>query len=196
MTMHNSSKRNSMLLLATMLLLTNCRRQPSQDTSAPQSEPAAPAKDAAPDKPAVRSPIVDKPSPDWQTTDFAGKTYSMQDFRGKVVVMDFWYRACIWCARVMPQVKAVAEHFAGQNVAVLGMNVDEDPADAEYVIKKMELTYPNLKAWEIRTKYGVRYYPTLLIIDPNGIVKDFYVGYSPTLRDDLITKVKELLPAK
>ena len=96
----------------------------------------------------------------------------------------------------MPQIKEVADYFANQPVMVLGMNTDRDPADAEFVIEKMGLNYPNLKARGIPEKYGVRGYPTLIVIDQQGIVKGFHVGYSPHLRDDVISSVENLLNPK
>ena len=83
-----------------------------------------------------------------------------------------------------------------QAVVVLGMNIDGDPADAEFVIEKMGLNYPNLKAEGIPQKYGVRGYPTLIVIDQDGIVKDFHVGYSPELRGNVVRSVEELLKLK
>ena len=46
-----------------------------------------------------RDQMIGTSSPDWQTTDLAGKEYSLKDLRGKVVVLDFWYRGCGWCIR-------------------------------------------------------------------------------------------------
>ena len=140
--------------------------------------------------------VLNQPSPTWQTTDFKGRIYSIVALRGKVLLLDFWYRGCGWCIRSMPQIKEVADYFANQPVMVLGMNIDLDPADAEFVIKKMGLNYPNLKAKGINKKYGVRGYPTLIIIDQQGIIKGFHVGYSTHLRDDIISSVENLLSPK
>ena len=143
-----------------------------------------------------QSAVLNQPSPSWETTDFKGRTYSIESLQGKVVLLDFWYRGCGWCIRAMPQVKEVAAYFENQDVVVLGMNTDRDPNDAEYVIKTMGLNYPNLKARTIPKKYGVRGYPTLIVIDPNGIVRNFHVGYSPDLRENVISSVKKLLKPK
>jgi thiol-disulfide isomerase/thioredoxin len=140
--------------------------------------------------------VLNRPSPDWETVDFKGQIYSTSGLRGQFVVLDFWYRGCGWCIRAMPQIKQVADYFANQPVAVLGMNIDKDPADAEFVIEKMGLNYPNIKAADIPQKYGVRGYPTLIVIDQNGIVRRFHIGYSPELRDDVIRTVEELLNPK
>lgn len=140
--------------------------------------------------------VLNQPSPAWETTDFKGQTYSIEALRVKVVLLDFWYRGCGWCIRAMPQIKELADYFANQPVVVLGMNTDRDPADAEFVIEKMGLNYPSLKANGIPKKYGVRAFPTLIVTDQQGIVKSFHVGYSPHLRDDVIRQVEALLDYK
>jgi thiol-disulfide isomerase/thioredoxin len=140
--------------------------------------------------------VLNQPSPDWETVDFKGQTYSIKALRGRIIVLDFWYRGCGWCIRAMPQIKQVVDYFANQPVVVLGMNIDKDPADAEFVIEKMGLNYPNLKADDIPRKYAVQGYPTLVVIDQNSIVQSFHVGYSPDLRDDVIRTVEEMLNPK
>ena len=137
--------------------------------------------------------VLDKPSPAWETTDLNGSTRSIEASRGKVVVLDFWYRGCGWCIRAMPQVKEVAAHYQGRPVEVFGMNTDRDEDDARFVIEKLAFTYPNLKAEGLLEKYGVRGFPTLLIIDQAGVVRDVHVGYSPTLAKSVIASVDKLL---
>jgi peroxiredoxin len=77
-------------------------------------------------------------------------------------------------------------------VAVLGMNTDREEKDAQFV-DKLQLNYPTLKAAGLPEKYAVTGFPTLIIIDPDGVVRERHVGYSPTLRDDLIKTVDGLI---
>ncbi|HEY4311929.1 MAG TPA: TlpA disulfide reductase family protein [Pirellulales bacterium] len=137
--------------------------------------------------------VVGQPSPTWQTTDLAGNTRSIEDCRGKVVVLDFWYRGCGWCIRAMPQIKQLAAHCQGQPVEVFGMNTDDDQADARFVVEKLALSYPTLKADGLDEKYGVRGFPTLLIIDQAGTVREVHVGYSPTLGKSVTASIDKLL---
>jgi peroxiredoxin len=147
-------------------------------------------------------PQIDKPSQDWKTADLAGTPHALADYRGKVVVLDFWYRGCGWCIRAMPQMKQLVDDFAGQNVAIMGINSDQDKNDAQFVIDKLELNYPTLRNGEdptkdrINAKYLIHGWPTLVVIDSKGIVRHFHSGYSPTLRHDLGQKIRELLAEK
>jgi thiol-disulfide isomerase/thioredoxin len=108
----------------------------------------------------------------------------------------FWYRGCGWCIKAMPQLNALAEDFAGRPVAVLGMNTDGNEADAKFVVDAMGLKYATLRAKGIPEKYGVQGFPTLILIDGEGKVRDMHVGYSPTLRAELAKAIEGLLPPK
>ncbi|WZO98649.1 TlpA disulfide reductase family protein [Isosphaeraceae bacterium EP7] len=130
---------------------------------------------------------------DWQTTDLDGKPHALKDFRGKVVILDFWNRGCGWCIQAMPQIKQLADDFQGQPVAILGMNTDPDEKDARLVLDVMSLNYPTLKAQEIAETYQVNAYPTLLILDKAGKIADVHIGYSPHLRDRVAASIKALL---
>jgi uncharacterized protein (TIGR03067 family) len=143
-----------------------------------------------------RASVLGKPAPEWSTTDLEGKPHALKDYRGKVVILDFWYRTCFWCVRAMPQVKEVAAHFKGRPVVVLGMNTDPKEEDARFVVEKMGLNYANLKAAGLPEKYKVRSFPTLVVIDPEGVVRDVHVGYSPTLKEEVVRSVERLLKAK
>jgi thiol-disulfide isomerase/thioredoxin len=122
-----------------------------------------------------------------------GSPRSLEACRGKVVVLDFWYRGCAWCIRAMPQVKQIAAHFQGRPVEVFGMNTDRGEADAKFVVDKLALNYPTLKGEGVPEKYGVSGFPTLLVIDQAGVLRDIHVGYSPTLAKNVIASVEKLL---
>jgi peroxiredoxin len=143
-----------------------------------------------------RAEVVGKPAPPWELKDLGGKTHKLADYKGKVVVLDFWYRGCGWCMKAMPQVNQLAADFQGQPVAVLAMCTDPDEKDARLVADKMKLTYPVLRAQGVPEKYKVQGFPTLIVIDPEGTVREFHVGYSPTLRDDVAKVIRGLLTKK
>jgi thioredoxin-related protein len=65
--------------------------------------------------------------------------------------------------------------------------------DARFVIEKMSLNYPTLKAEGLPAKYSVQGFPTLVVIDQQGVVRKRHVGYSPTLKAELSKTIDELL---
>lgn len=136
------------------------------------------------------------PAADWNLKDLDGNPHALADYRGKIVVLDFWYRGCGWCMKAMPQMKQVTDDFKNKPVVVFGMNTDRDESDAKFVAEKMALNYATLKATGIPEKYGVRGFPTLIVIDPQGVVRDFHIGYSPHLRADLGQTIRKLLPPR
>ncbi|MEX0610791.1 MAG: TlpA disulfide reductase family protein [Pirellulales bacterium] len=141
--------------------------------------------------------VLGQPAPDWDGTDLAGNRHRLADYAGKVVVLDFWYRGCGWCIRAMPQVNQLAADFAAAPVAVLGMNRDSKLEDAQFVENVMQLKYPSVRIdKELPQKYGVSGFPTLVILDQMGTIRDMHVGYTPTLRDDVSKTVAQLLEAK
>jgi cytochrome oxidase Cu insertion factor (SCO1/SenC/PrrC family) len=113
---------------------------------------------------------------DWTTTDLDGKKVKLADFKGKIVVLDYWYRGCFWCVRSMPQLNEVV-----------------DDADARFVIKKMGLQYATLKAGSTGQDYGVQAFPTMLILDDKGTVCDLHIGYTADMKETLIKKIDKLL---
>ena len=140
--------------------------------------------------------LIGHAAPSWEIKDLEGRTHSLDQYRGKVLVLDFWYRGCGWCMRAMPQVKHVADHYRGRPVAVFGMNNDQKVDDAKFVVEKMELDYPVLRSDETPGKYGVRGFPTLIVIDQEGRVADIHTGYSPRLFENVTAAVDRLLAHK
>jgi thiol-disulfide isomerase/thioredoxin len=141
----------------------------------------------------ARQTLIGQPAEVFTTTDLDNNPQALADYRGKVVLLDFWYRGCGWCIRAMPQIEQVAEHYRGQPVAVLGMNTDKNSDDAKFVVDKLGLVYPNLKAEGLPEKFKVSGFPTMILIDQQGIIRDVQAGWSPTLKADFIAAIDELL---
>jgi parallel beta-helix repeat protein len=132
---------------------------------------------------------------DWEAVDITGKRHTAKDYRGRVVVADFWYRNCPACILAMPQVKAIGKHLAGRPVALLGMNIDEDEADARFMAEQLELPDPTLRAAGLEDVFHMEDfgYPTLFIIDQEGVIRSLRIGHSPTLAEEVIAEVEKLL---
>jgi thiol-disulfide isomerase/thioredoxin len=140
-----------------------------------------------------RSEIIGTSAPVWQAVDFKGKKYSLKKFKGKVVVLDFWYKNCPWCIRSMPALKRVAERFKDKPFAVIGMNVDKNESDAVLVMDTLQLNYLNVRAGAASKLYGVTGYPTLFIIDKKGRFYDMHIGYTPDLYETLVMEIEGAL---
>lgn len=136
---------------------------------------------------------LNKKAAEWETTDIDGQKYSLMDYRGKVVVLDFWFRNCEPCIKAMPQMKETVAKFRDKPVAVLGMNTDQLEKDARFVVDKLNLNYPTLRAKGLPEKYDVHAFPTLVIIDQQGVVRDRHVGYSTNLLLEVSKTINNLL---
>lgn len=130
---------------------------------------------------------------DWETTDFDGAAQRLLDYRGQVVLLDFWYRGCGHCIDALPKVKRLAAKYAGRPVAVLGVNDDRRDDDARHVIDTFELTYPTIRNGEISKSYSVSGWPAFVVLDQTGRVALFVSGNSASLEDDVSRAIDELL---
>lgn len=128
-----------------------------------------------------------------EVKDLDGRSHALSRYRGKVLVLDFWYRGCGWCMRAMPQVKKLAAHYRDQPVAVFGVNNDQDEKDARFVVKEMAIACPVLRSSDLAGRYGVQGFPTLVVVDQEGKVADVHVGYSDHLYEDVSATIDRLL---
>ena len=140
--------------------------------------------------------VKSQPPLEWKLDDLNGKSHTLKEYQGRVVVLDFWYRGCGWCIRSMPDVQRLADDFKEQPVQVLGMNIDKDENDARFVADAMGISYPVLRASKASAEYRVHGCPTLIVIDQHGVVRDVRVGYSKTMRSDLTKVIKDLIRTK
>ncbi|MGH8095400.1 MAG: TlpA family protein disulfide reductase [Chthoniobacterales bacterium] len=137
------------------------------------------------------SPI---PAPGWQLQDLEGKSINLSDFKGKVVVLNFWATWCPPCREEIPDLVSLQKQYAPQGLVVLGISLDTGgPARVAALAKKLEINYPILMGnAKISAAYGgIRGLPTTFIIDRKGNVVDGLEG--ETDRATLEAKIKPLL---
>ena len=137
--------------------------------------------------------FVNKPAPSWGARDFSGNDHSLSDYQGKVLLLDFWYRNCPWCIRSMPMIKRLTEYFKDKDVSIVGVNTDKERSDAIFVLEKMNLPYINLEGRDLIKRYEVTNYPTFIIIDKRGLLRQILIGYEPSLAEKLVGIIETLL---
>jgi len=143
---------------------------------------------------AERAARLDQAAPNWSAKDLAGKEHSLSQYRGQVVLLDFWFRQCSYCIRLAPQLHRVEQAFQAKPFVLLSMNTDENEDDARIGAERLELTGPVLlHTDEIATGLGVDGFPTLVLIDQEGKVRDVFVGYSPSREAELEAAISRLL---
>jgi thiol-disulfide isomerase/thioredoxin len=102
---------------------------------------------------------------------------SLADLRGKLVLLDFWTYCCINCLHVLEDLKYLEEKYAGRPLAVIGVHSpkftnEDDPESVRQAIARYGITHPVVLDSRRRTwdAYGVRGWPTLVLVDPGGYV--------------------------
>lgn len=120
-------------------------------------------------------------APDWTLTDGAGIERSMKDYRGKVVLLDFWGSWCPPCVAAMPEVEKIHNEYKDKGVVVLGMNFERDAnADPVAFMAKHKHTYGLIRnAEKIAREYRVFAWPTFYVIDREGKVVTGLQGFAP-----------------
>jgi thiol-disulfide isomerase/thioredoxin/tetratricopeptide (TPR) repeat protein len=124
-----------------------------------------------------------------------GSEVKLADYRGKVVVMDFWATWCAPCRLEGKLFERVMEAFHQNSaVAFLAVNVDEDRAAVPDFLKEEKWTAPVVYAQGLDQLLGVRALPTVLILDPEGRVVFRQLGLEPaSFTETLTKKVREAL---
>ncbi|HEU5118616.1 MAG TPA: TlpA disulfide reductase family protein, partial [Isosphaeraceae bacterium] len=163
-----------------------------------------------------KSPLVGKEAPEFSLTVLKGtnqtKTVSKADLAGKVVLLDFWATWCGPCREELPEIQKLTESLAKDHpdkVAVIAVSEDRTPDDAplrdlvEASLKKLNVALapgvgqvaldPDQAVGEAFSVTGL---PTIVLIDPKGVIQRVQVGYGEGVVEALETDIAALLDGR
>ena len=145
----------------------------------------------APPKPAL---IPGHPAPDFRFTSLVeDRSLALSDFRGKVVLLDFWATWCGPCMNELPHLKDLHAKYRGQGFEIVGVSLDIYPAELKRVVEGEGLAWPIAfegKQWDnsLALMYRVYQIPTSYLLDRKGIIR-----YRDLHGGELEQKIMELL---
>ena len=125
---------------------------------------------------AERKLKVGSPPVGFEVTSVKGEKLSLDKFKGKVLLLDFWATWCAPCRQEMPNVIKVYDKYNDKGFEIVGISLDRDRNAFDSYIEKYEMKWPQFydgKFWqnEVATLYGIQSIPATFLIDKKGNIR-------------------------
>lgn len=153
---------------------------------------------AAADQPAVRAVLHPtkerKPASDFALTDASGRTVKLKDYRGKVLLLDFWATWCTRCKKEIPWFSEFQKMYGAKGLAVVGVSMDEGGWTVlKPFLAETHVPYQILLGDDAMAKrYGIEGMPDTFLIDRKGKVAAAYLA-GLVDKDNVQANIKALL---
>jgi len=147
-----------------------------------------------------RVPTVGVQAEDFRLTDLEGKSQSLSQYRGKIVLVNFWATWCKPCTTEMPAMQTMYDKLRDQGFVVLAVNELEDDAKVREHIKQHGHTFPVLmdRDNKVANQFGVFGLPVSVFIDQEGRVQEYIKGGLLTEQkiNDVVARIQKQEPIK
>jgi len=133
-------------------------------------------------------------APDFSRADFAGKPVHLTDYRGRLVLLNFWASWCGPCLEEMPRFFDWQRDYGARGLQIIGVSMDDDAAAAKRLLARRPAPYPMVQgdAKLGETFGGVLGLPLTFLIDPQGRIAGRYQGNADLAKME--AQIKRMLP--
>ncbi len=133
-------------------------------------------------------------APNWTLTDVHGKTMSLKELKGKVVLMDFYFIGCSGCMMSINPLNKLYEKYKNKDVVIASLTERDSQKKVLDFDKRYGIAYPSLlNAAEVVKSYHVSGFPTFYFIDKQGIIRHSILGYKDNFENKVNTTIDNLL---
>jgi peroxiredoxin len=139
--------------------------------------------------------IEGQAAPDFALKSSTGDNLRLSEFRGDVVMINFWATWCGPCRQEMPLLDQLYSRYKRVGFNLLGVNIDDDSRRAMEMIEELGVSFPVLfdAHKEVSKLYEVDAMPVTVLVDREGNVRYVHHGYKPGYEDKYLDQVRSLL---
>ncbi len=135
------------------------------------------------------------PAPPFSLTSKAGTQVNLAQYKGQVVMINFWASWCGPCRQEMPLLEDIYKRYNKLGFTLLGVNVEPDSKAADDWLKQTPVSFPILydKDSKVSQMYDVSGMPSTVIIDRKGNLRVLHHGYKPGDEDEYLNSIRTLI---
>ena len=130
------------------------------------------------------------PAPDFNLMGMDGETHTLEDLKGKFVLVNFWATWCNPCKVEMPLLEKLHQTLKSEKFTVLGLHVGPGPENIEEFKKLMPISFPIYVDMDLEVNWGVPGLPTTFLMDPEGKLIYRAVGKREFASDEMVNFLK------
>jgi len=141
------------------------------------------------------SGLAGQEAPDFALKSSSGDNLRLSEYRGDVVMINFWATWCGPCRQEMPLLDDLYSRYQRVGFSLLGVNIDDDSRRAMQMIEELGVSFPVLfdSAKQVSKLYEVEAMPVTVLVDREGTVRHVHHGYKPGYEDKYLTEIRALL---
>lgn len=141
------------------------------------------------------SDLAGQMAPDFALRSASGENLRLSEYRGDVVMINFWATWCGPCRQEMPLLDELYNRYQRVGFNLLGVNIDDDSRRAMKMIEDLGVSFPILfdDTKEVSKLYQVEAMPVTVIVDREGTVRYVHHGYKPGYEEHYLTEIRSLL---